>query len=82
VKVEQVFNILLTADDSEFHMRSVNHYLRETKTIKYIDIVLRGLEFGEIVVGYRKENKCTLNPKKDTELTFSQGDSIIVLSED
>ncbi len=80
--IERVFKILLTADDSEFHMRSVNHYLGESRTTKYEDIVSRGLELGEIVVGYRKESKCTLNPEKYTELTFSKDDSIIVLAED
>ncbi len=63
-------------------MRSVNHYLGESRTTKYEDIVSRGLELGEIVVGYRKESKCTLNPEKYTELTFSKDDSIIVLAED
>jgi hypothetical protein len=81
-KIERVFKVLLTADDSEFHMRSVRQYKCQAKVVKYVDLVIKGLGFGEIVIGYRKDGKCILNPRKDIELSLSENDSIIVLAED
>jgi ion channel POLLUX/CASTOR len=80
--VERVFKTLLTADDCEFHMRSIEKYAEQNCSTVYSDIVARGLDCNEMVIGYRKNGKCILNPLKTSEVTLSFTDAVIVLAEE
>ena len=80
-KIEQVLTNLLTATGQEFHMRPAGNYCNTNTKVSFLDIVVAGIEFNELVVGYTKDGNCQLNPKKSTEISFKDSDSIIVLSE-
>ncbi|MBC8308926.1 MAG: hypothetical protein H8E83_00250 [Planctomycetes bacterium] len=80
--VEKVFKTLLTADDSEFHMRSICNYLEPNNATEYAQVVANGLPLNEMVIGYRKDGVCVLNPCKSDKVALNENDSIIVLAEE
>jgi hypothetical protein len=80
-KIEPILESLLTASGHEFHMRPAGNYCDTNTNLPFSDIVASGIQRNELVVGYRKNGVCKLNPNKSLIINFTDSDSIIVLSE-
>ena len=80
-KIEPILKTLLTASGHEFHMRPTGDYCETNTNLPFSDIVASGIQRNELVVGYRKDGICKLNPDKSRIISFTDSDSIIVLSE-
>ena len=82
-----VFKTLISDDGSEVYLKPASDYVSlQIKTNSYT-LVEACAKRNETFLGYRLKSDSTeegiyLNPKKDIEVTFNKGDSIIVLSED
>ena len=81
VKIEPILVSLLTATGQEFHMRPTRNYCNTNTNLPFSDIVAAGIQLKELVVGYRKDGVCKLNPNKSHKISLTDSDSIIVLSE-
>jgi Trk K+ transport system NAD-binding subunit len=78
-KIEKLLTKILTADGPEFHIRKASQY---PNALNFEDLSNICLSFGEIAIGYRKQNKIILNPDKKAGISLIGTDGIIVFAEE
>ena len=78
-KLESLLTKILTADGPEFHVRKASGY---PKSSTFEEISKVCLSFGEIAVGYRKNNRITINPDKQETIYLKENDGVIVFAEE
>ncbi len=90
-ELKDVFASLFDADGSEIYMKNAVDYVQPNKPVNFYTILEAAAQKGETAIGYRivkyaysSENRygIVLNPKKSDQITFTDLDKIIVLSED
>lgn len=89
--LEKVFKDLFRSEGSEVYIRSMKDYIQPGKKVDFYTVVEAAAQRGETAIGYRitehaqnadKAYGVVVNPKKSTQLAFSENDKIIVLAED
>jgi len=88
--LSEVFRILFSAEGSEFYLKPADKYLKLNKKMNFYTVIQAVKQSNEIALGYRKiKHKddrdkhfgVVLNPVKTKEITFEEGDKIIVLAD-
>ena len=88
--LKRVFDSLFEAEGSEIYLKPINKYIKVDEPLSFYNLVERASQFGETAIGYRimkeKNNPelnfgITLNPIKQNEISFSNEDFLIVLSD-
>lgn len=78
-KLDKLLANILTANGPEFHIREASQYLSAST---FGEISQTCLSFGEIAIGYRKNNQIIINPRKKETMNLTETDGIIVFSEE
>ena len=78
--LNKIFQILLTSEGNEFHIRSAEDYGIKGEN-RFLDISKISLQRGEIAVGYRNGAEIIMNPNKLNKVSISDDFDIIVLAE-
>lgn len=78
-KLDKLLTNILTADGPEFHIRKASQYPGAST---FGELSQTFLSFGEIAIGYRKNNQIILNPEKKETINLTGTDGIIVLAEE
>jgi len=87
-QLENIFNLILTSDGPEFHIRSSDAYGATDKPLSFEELVRRGMLKKELVVGLLRKSsrypngKLELSPEKSSIFTLQKNDGIVVLAED
>jgi len=95
--IASVFRELFKSVGSEIYLKPAEDYITLDKEMNFFTVIEAGAQKNETAIGYRikefAEFKCRrkgtkemnfgvlLNPEKNDKITFSAGDSIIVLAE-
>jgi voltage-gated potassium channel Kch len=86
-----VFADVFDADGSEIYLKPAGDYVALGKSMSYWHVVDSARKRGHVAIGYRlaaKSNDAahgygvTVNPVKDTSVTFAPEDRVIVIAED
>ncbi len=86
-----VFQDLFDADGSEIYMKPARNYIKKDIPVNFATVVEAAKRKDEIVIGYKimsqqndrsKAFGIYTNPKKSTEVTFTDEDMLIVLAEE
>ncbi|MDD3123865.1 MAG: hypothetical protein PHC62_10230 [Candidatus Izemoplasmatales bacterium] len=82
-----VFQELLSSEGSEIYLKPAKNYVKLNNVVTYETVVRSASLKSEIAIGYKlKSNKdhggVFVNPDKDLNLTFHDGDYVIVIAED
>lgn len=86
-----VFDDIFDADGSEIYLKPVSDYVVLGQSMSYWHVLEAARRRGQVAIGYRiasKSNDATqgygvsVNPPKDTMVTFAEDDRVIVISED
>ena len=86
-----VFQDLFDADGSEIYMKLARNYIKKDIPVNFATVVEAAKRKDEIVIGYKimsqqndrsKAFGIYTNPKKSTEVTFTDEDMLIVLAEE
>ena len=89
--LKKVYDILFDADGSEIYLKPVSRYVKAGETMDFYTVMERATLLNETAIGYRITAQSSnseehfgvkLNPKKSENITFTEDDLIIVLSED
>ncbi len=89
--LSSVFQDLFDPDGSEIYLKPAGKYVRTGSPVSFYTVLESTADKGEVALGYRlislkddseKAYGVLVNPTKDTEITFSDQDRIIVLAED
>lgn len=90
-ELKKVYDVLFQADGSEIYLKPVSRYVKPGVEMDYYTVVASAAELGESAIGYRitaesrdsdRKYGVHLNPDKSKQVTFSEKDLVIVLSED
>ena len=85
-KLVALFEDLLDADGSEIYMKPAASYVQLNKTVNMYTLTEIAKNRGEIFVGYKKQDRNGLslitNPVKNTSVSFSDEDYLIVIAEE
>ncbi|MGI8476687.1 MAG: hypothetical protein ACR2OO_09990 [Thermomicrobiales bacterium] len=90
-ELSAVFADLLDPEGSELYLKPVERYLTLGQPVNFHTAVASASARGEVAIGYRIDKLghkagsaygVTVNPRKSTLVTFSPGDSMIVLAEE
>jgi len=83
---------LFSTDGSEMYLKSASSYFELDKKIFFSEVVNYACKKYEIAIGYQLNNekhiqkdllsKIILNPNKDAEVMFHEGDKLLVLAEE
>ena len=83
---------LFSEDGSEMYLKSASCYFELDKKIFFSEVVNHACKKHEIAIGYQLNNekhiqkellsKIILNPNKDVEVMFHEGDKVLVLAEE
>jgi voltage-gated potassium channel Kch len=85
-----VFSDLFAPEGAEIYLKPAQNYLRLGEPVNFYTIVAAARSRGETAFGYRIKSKAqnasemygvVFNPNRDDTITFQDGDTIIVLSE-
>jgi hypothetical protein len=86
----ELFDRLLDAHGSEFYMKPASDYVAVAQPVSFYTVVEAARLRGEVAVGYRlaalagrsdRAYGVVINPTKGAEITFAEGDRVIVLAE-
>jgi voltage-gated potassium channel Kch len=86
-----VFDDIFDADGSEIYLKPVNDYVVLGQSMSYWHVLDSARRRGQVAIGYRIASKSndaahgygvSVNPPKDTMVTFAEDDRVIVISED
>jgi voltage-gated potassium channel Kch len=89
-RLERVFKDLFSAEGSEIYLKPVSDYIQTGIAVNFHTLIDAALAKGETAIGYRiaaqSENAeqaygVKVNPHKDHEITYANGDKLIVLAE-
>ncbi len=82
----KVFQELLHVDGSEIYIRDAENYVKLNEKLDFFAVTEIVARRNEIAVGYKKRvgssYEIIVNPTKSDAITFSEGDSIILLASD
>jgi Trk K+ transport system NAD-binding subunit len=90
-ELKKVYDVLFQAEGSEIYLKPVTRYVKCGVETDFYTVTASAAELGESAIGYRigslswnaeKQYGVNINPIKSEPVTFSQGDCVIVLSED
>jgi hypothetical protein len=85
-----VFEQLFDPEGSELYLKPASEYVELDASLTFYTVVEAARRRDEVAVGYRVKSEANnpqewyglhLNPDKSQQITFSQGDKVIVLSE-
>jgi hypothetical protein len=77
-RIRGVFAELFDPDGSSIELRSAQPFAGEPTT--YGAVVAAGLEWGEVVIGYRRATgQVTINPPKSSPVTLAETDQVIAV---
>ena len=83
-----VFNDIFDEEGAEIYLKPAEHYVEIGKPMNYCTLIEAARRKGETAIGYRKLSECQqealsygihINPNKLSQITFSEGDKVIVL---
>jgi voltage-gated potassium channel Kch len=85
-----VFSNLFDADGSEIYLKPIESYVALNREITFATVVDAARRRGEVAIGFRIQANISrppthgveLNPSKNTRVSFTWGDRIVVLAED
>jgi voltage-gated potassium channel Kch len=86
-----VFDDIFDADGSEIYLKPASDYVTLGQSTNYWTLVEAARKRSEIAIGYRLAAKSSdatsgygvsVNPQKDTQITFTADDRLIVIAED
>ncbi len=87
----RVFEDLFDADGSEIYIKPAKEYVKVGEPLNFYTVLESAARKNEVAIGYRiiaqardasKEYGVYVNPRKSDVFTLSEGDFVIVLSED
>ncbi|HVD98236.1 MAG TPA: hypothetical protein VNB90_08515 [Cytophagaceae bacterium] len=89
----EVYDRLLSKDGAEIYIKPITNYLSATnQSYSFADLMLLGQQCKDIVIGYKKtlsepkangrNYEIVLNPPKDTKLTLTEKDYLVVISDE
>jgi len=90
-ELKKVYDVLFQAEGSEIYLKPVSRYVKPGVEMDFYTVTASAAELGESAIGYRitslsrdseQHYGVNLNPAKSEQVTFSEEDFIIVLSED
>ena len=85
-----VFTDIFDPDGSEIYLKPAGQYVKLNTPVNFYTVVESAARRGEVAMGYRLKSAAgnaekaygvSVNPDKTAMVTFSQGDSVIVLAE-
>lgn len=86
-----VFDDLFDPEGSELYLKPAANYVLLDRPVNFYTVVEAARRRGEVAIGYRLHHQAEnpaesfgvrVNPKKSEQVTFSEGDTIIVLAEE
>jgi voltage-gated potassium channel Kch len=86
-----VFADLFDPEGSELYLKPAGNYVQLDRPVNFYTVVEAARRRGEVAIGYRLHNQAEnpaesygvrVNPKKSENVTFTNGDTIIVLAEE
>ena len=89
--IKFIFDYLFDSEGSEIYLKDAGIYIEIGKPVNFYTVLEAASRKNEIAFGYRitadsnnkeKNYGIVINPNKSDMITFSEGDKIIVLSED
>jgi ion channel POLLUX/CASTOR len=89
--LNQVFEDLFDPEGSEIYLRPAGEYVQLGQPLDFYTVLESARRRGEVAIGYRlhtpgsdplREHGVTVNPNKNTLVTFSAADRVIVLAEE
>lgn len=85
--LRKVFQELLGEEGSEIYLKHVEDYVTINEEVNFYTISKSASLKNEIAIGYKKKavsenGGIVINPKKDKQVVFSKGDSIILIAID
>ncbi|MFC4336330.1 CASTOR/POLLUX-related putative ion channel [Salininema proteolyticum] len=88
--LSQVFAQLFSPDGSEIYLKPADRYVRPNTPVNFYTVVESARRRGQMAIGYRLASRSkrepdfgiVLNPDKAEQISFQQGDKVIVLAED
>ncbi|KAG0503117.1 hypothetical protein HPP92_003189 [Vanilla planifolia] len=83
-QINDVLEELFAEEGNEMQIRTADLYLREEEEMNFYEIILRGRQRKEIVIGYRlaEGERAVINPPvKDVRRKWSSKDVFVVISE-
>lgn len=90
-ELQPVFDQLFNPQGSEIYLKPMERYVRMDQPMTFYTVVEAAKQRNQIAIGYRivrhsedadKQYGVVVNPVKSERMTFSTGDSVIVLAED
>jgi len=86
-RLTEVFATLFSSEGSELYLRPSEHYVVSNALVSFATVAEAALLRGETAVGFRSANDqsagsfgVVINPRKDLERVYEEGDAIIVLA--
>ena len=85
-----VFDQLLAAEGADIYLRRAADYVTLSRSMTFSTVVEAARRRSEVALGYRRASKSdrpeehygvVFNPRKSSEVTFEDGDKVIVLGE-
>lgn len=89
--LQAVFADIFDSDGSEIYLKPVSDYVTLGQPLSYWHVVDAARQRGEVAIGYRIASKSgdatsgygvSVNPPKDTSVSFGDEDRVIVIAED
>jgi ion channel POLLUX/CASTOR len=89
-EISAVFEELIDPEGSELYLKPADEYVEPGAPLNFYTVVEAARRRGEVAVGYRvkaeaasphKSYGVRLNPAKSQQITFTEGDRVIVLAE-
>lgn len=82
-----VYADLFDPEGAEIYLKPVEDYVVTGKPVRFATVVESARRRGEIAIGYlcakaKAKDRTTVNPKKGREITFADGDKVIVIAEE
>lgn len=88
--LQQVFDDLFSAEGSEIYLKPIEEYIQPGVAVNFFTLTEAASRRNETAIGYKKRgsgpggkpvSEVEISPVKHTEVLFSAGDKLIVLSE-
>lgn len=84
--LKAIFDHLLSDEGSEIYLKPIHDYIKKNSPVNFYTLSQAAISRHEIAIGYKQyltngSNHIDLNPDKQTILSFSERDCLIVISE-
>ncbi|MFL6244811.1 MAG: CASTOR/POLLUX-related putative ion channel [Thermoanaerobaculia bacterium] len=80
--LQAVFTDIFDSDGSEIYLKPAGDYVKLGAPASYWHVVDAARQRGEVAIGYRIGPAVTVNPPKNTTVSFAADDRVIVIAED